>query len=258
LDGWCLGYKGELNGALAIEEGTKGFADGAFAECTGLTSITIPNSVDGIGQYAFYANENLDSVSIGRNVESIGCGAFGRCTNLRAMSILSPMPPEACYMFMNSIESGEYSATDNIRLYVGCGARDAYMTSNWGGWFREIMEIPDCAGVEENSIENEMELYPNPVGNTLNIISSETISEIEIVNVMGQVVKRIEVNRDNVTCNVEDLTSGVYVVRIYSRPFGTSTSSLRPFDSAQGANAQCTAATESQGAKLSVRRFIKE
>ena len=101
-----------------------------------------------------------------------------------------------------------------MQLYVGCGAREAYMTSNWGGWFREIMEIPDCAGVEENSIENEMELYPNPVGNTLNITSSETISEIEIVNVMGQVVKRIEENADNVACDVEDLTSGVYMVRI--------------------------------------------
>jgi hypothetical protein len=37
---------------------------------------------------------------------------------------------------------------------------------------------------------------------------------------MGQVVKRMEVNADNAVCDVEDLTSGVYVVRIYSRPFG--------------------------------------
>ncbi|MBR5984513.1 MAG: leucine-rich repeat domain-containing protein [Bacteroidales bacterium] len=60
----------------------------------------------------------------------------------------------------------------------------------------------------------EINLYPNPVNDILNIVSSETISEIEIVNVMGQVVKRVEVNADNAACNVEDLVSGVYVIRI--------------------------------------------
>ena len=70
-------------------------------------------------------------------------------------------------------------------------------------------------GVEENSIESKISLYPNPVGNTLNITSSETISEIEIVNTLGQVVKRIEVNADNAVCDVEELKAGVYVVRIH-------------------------------------------
>ena len=46
------------------------------------------------------------------------------------------------------------------------------------------------------------------------LVSSETISEIEIVNMLGQVVKRIEVNADNAVCDVEELKAGVYVVRI--------------------------------------------
>ena len=65
----------------------------------------------------------------------------------------------------------------------------------------------------EEMIE-ELSLFPNPATDILNITSSETISEIEIVNTLGQVVKRIEVNADNAVCDVEDLTSGVYVVRI--------------------------------------------
>lgn len=72
-------------------------------------------------------------------------------------------------------------------------------------------ELPES--IEEFNSQN-INLYPNPANDILNITSSETISEIEIVNVMGQVVKRIEVNADNVACNVEDLTRGVYVVRI--------------------------------------------
>lgn len=72
-------------------------------------------------------------------------------------------------------------------------------------------ELPE--NIEELNSQN-INLYPNPANDILNITSSETISEIEIVNVMGQVVKRIEVNADNVACNVKDLTRGVYVVRI--------------------------------------------
>ena len=74
-------------------------------------------------------------------------------------------------------------------------------------------ELP--AAIEEYGLQN-FSLFPNPANDVLNITSSETISEIEIVNVMGQVVKRVEVNANNAFCNVEDLTSGVYVVMINS------------------------------------------
>jgi hypothetical protein len=63
----------------------------------------------------------------------------------------------------------------------------------------------------------DIDVYPNPVGNTLNITSSETISEIEIVNVMGQVVYRAEANSNNAVCDVEDLKAGVYIVRIHGK-----------------------------------------
>ena len=69
-------------------------------------------------------------------------------------------------------------------------------------------------GIDETAV-SEIALFPNPATDILNITSSETISEIEIVNVMGQVVKRIEVNSDNAVCDVNELTSGVYVVRIH-------------------------------------------
>ena len=76
-----------------------------------------------------------------------------------------------------------------------------------------IASFTSLTGIEESAV-SEIALFPNPATDILNITSSETISEIEIVNVMGQVVKRIEVNSDNAVCDVEDLTSGVYMVRI--------------------------------------------
>ena len=71
-----------------------------------------------------------------------------------------------------------------------------------------------ATSIDESAV-SEIALFPNPINDILNITSSETISEIEIVNVMGQVVKRIEVNSDNAVCNVEDLKAGVYIVRIH-------------------------------------------
>ena len=84
--------------------------------------------------------------------------------------------------------------------------------------------------MSENGVDEfeatETEIFPNPATDILNITSSETISEIEIVNVMGQVVRRIEVNAGNAVCNVEGLKAGVYVVRIHA---ASATLSVRKF-----------------------------
>jgi len=54
----------------------------AFSGCTGLTSVTIGNSVTEIGECAFYNCTGLTSVTIGNSVTKIGKGAFFNCTGL--------------------------------------------------------------------------------------------------------------------------------------------------------------------------------
>lgn len=59
----------------------------AFSECTGLTSVTIPNSVTSIGDYAFSNCKVLKSIIIPNSVVYIGSNAFGNCSKLASVTI---------------------------------------------------------------------------------------------------------------------------------------------------------------------------
>ena len=71
----------------------------AFKYCSGLTSITIPNSVTSIGRLAFSGCDSLTSVTIGSGVTSIGGGAFGYCTGLTSVIIGSGVTSIGDYVF---------------------------------------------------------------------------------------------------------------------------------------------------------------
>ncbi len=60
---------------------------GAFEDCSGLTSVTIPNSVTSIGSYAFYDCDGLTSVTIGNSVTAIDERAFYDCSGLTSVTI---------------------------------------------------------------------------------------------------------------------------------------------------------------------------
>ena len=88
-----------LNGSRYV---VIGIAQGAFIDCSSLTSVTIPNSVTSIGEYAFSRCSRLTSVTIPNSVTSIGSGPFEACINLNEIRV----------------EAGnEYYCADNGALY---------------------------------------------------------------------------------------------------------------------------------------------
>ena len=94
-------YKGEMleNTSIEIKAGTKGIAYSAFKDCTGLTSVTIPNSVTSIGDWAFSDCTGLTSITIPDSVTSIGEGAFSDCTGLTSITIPDSVTSIGCYAF---------------------------------------------------------------------------------------------------------------------------------------------------------------
>ena len=76
----------------------------AFAFCSGLTSIEIPNSVTSIGESAFYSCTGLTSITIPNSVISIGQAAFYECPGLTSMVVSS--------------ENTNYDSRDNCNAII--------------------------------------------------------------------------------------------------------------------------------------------
>ena len=97
---WVCNYKGTMpaNTNLVLQEGTIGIADKAFLNCSGLTSITIPNSVTNIGAFAFDECYGLTSITIPNSVTSISEGAFF-CSGLKDITIPNSVTSIGSYAF---------------------------------------------------------------------------------------------------------------------------------------------------------------
>jgi hypothetical protein len=85
------GYTGP-GGHVAIPDTIAGLPvttiwEGAFHDCTSLTSVTIPDSVSSIGFGTFYCCSSLTSVTIPNSVTNIGGLAFFACHSLTSITI---------------------------------------------------------------------------------------------------------------------------------------------------------------------------
>ena len=106
----CSGLK-----SISIPDSVTAIGERAFYRCRALRSISIPDGVTAIGEWAFYRCYTLKSISIPDSVTEIGENAFGGCWGLEQMTVESG---NAVYDSRNGcnaiIETGEN------RLISGC------------------------------------------------------------------------------------------------------------------------------------------
>ena len=86
---------------VSFSKHLKSIGNGTFGNCSGLTSIVIPNSVTSIGSQAFYQCSGLTSIVIPNSVTSIGNQAFSGCSGLTSVTLGSGVTTIGDRVFSN-------------------------------------------------------------------------------------------------------------------------------------------------------------
>ena len=81
--------------------------------------------------------------------------------------------------------------------------------------------IDDCytplyTGLEENQIQNNISLYPNPTKERVYINTSIPIKELTICNLLGQEIQKYNMTEKTSSIDISGLNEGVYFVKIYT------------------------------------------
>ena len=133
---WVIGSP-DATGDIAIREWVRieidegyfegflvtGIDGGAFSGCSGLTSVTIPESVTYIGDEAFKNCSGLTSVAIPSSVTYIGGEAFAGCTSLANINIYCKEIGEGWFSYIKSLKDlylGEGVTSIGSRAFEGC------------------------------------------------------------------------------------------------------------------------------------------
>ena len=112
----CSGLK-----SVSIPNSVTSIGEAAFSSCSGLTSVSIPNSVTSIGYSAFYGCSGLKSVSIPNSVTSIGESTFANCSGLKSVSIPNSVTSIGDHAFANCSGLTSVSIGNSVET-IGGGA----------------------------------------------------------------------------------------------------------------------------------------
>jgi hypothetical protein len=176
------------------------FGGYAFYNCTGLTSVTIPNSVTSIEEGAFDGCTGLNSIVISNSVTSIGNNAFSGCSGLKEIHSKNPTPPTVTNYAFNYVVN-----KTTCKLYVPKGCYNAYWVASVWGDFLNIIE-EDATAINLISKDN---ILINPISNGISI-ETKDVTPISVYNISGQKVYQSIIN-GNTEIN---LNKGVYIVRV--------------------------------------------
>lgn len=117
---------------------------------------------------------------------------------------------ETTYSTVIPVTIDETYAVDNCELVI-------YIQKWDDGFIQQANKIGLYTFTDVNIANNfATTVFPNPANEVLNIIAPETISNIEVLNMAGQIVYTENSSKENTQLNVSDFSAGIYFVKVYT------------------------------------------
>ena len=150
--------------SVTIGDSVTSIGNDAFRSCSGLTSVTIGNGVTSIGNLAFASCSGLTSVIIGDSVTNIGSSAFNNCSGLTSITIGNGVTSIGSSAFYNCTGLTSVTISDSVtsigeRVFYGCsGLTSIHYTGNMQSWLSkswhgEIMSSGRTLYLDGNKVE---------------------------------------------------------------------------------------------------------
>ena len=116
IGGWAFADCTGLT-SVTIPDSVTSIGSSAFSGCTGLTSVVIPDSVTSIGYLAFSDCSKLTSIVIGDSVTSIGWNVFYKCSSLTSVTIGNSVTSIGDSAFSGCSSLTNFNVSTNNRYY---------------------------------------------------------------------------------------------------------------------------------------------
>ena len=131
--------------AYTVDDSTTRVERGAFADCTNLESIDLPDGLEFVGREAFSSCTALQSVTIPPSVTTIWQEAWAGCTSLSAVTVEADEPPDTPSTFWatgtlpwNAFENNAAGRT----IAVPADSVDAYQSAEgWNSYASSIVAM---------------------------------------------------------------------------------------------------------------------
>lgn len=160
---------------FTIHRNTKIIGYDAFAHCTSLQRITIPEGVTTIGVSAFYNCTSLQSIDLPEGVTTIGTSAFYNCTSLQSITIpegvttIGARAFDSCTGLRDVIIPNSIAIIDK-GVFFGCSGLKSIVipegVTTIGAWAFE-----SCTGLQSITIPNSVEAIGDTAfGNCTNLV----------------------------------------------------------------------------------------
>ena len=119
-----------------------------------------------------------------------------------------PLEAPADMWEMQEWDLSDYTGED-VYVAINCVSEDAFI------FMLDSVAIEwQPVGIPENPAEAQINVYPNPATDQVNITSSEEMTRVAVFNYLGQKVYEEAVKNREYRMNVDNLTNGVYYLRI--------------------------------------------